>query len=144
MRSRVPITEPPPCDASNPRFWTELRCSRCKYRRQHPGRVEPVDLDAECKLCGSPLGAVTQFRLTETVDSALRGRQTFEQRPFCDNRRKEKDAPRTLVDFDRPQRIALICEVLNTLTNGGAADLLPRSAPQGRRPLRRGAGRPRS
>ncbi len=48
---------------SGMRLWTRLRCSRCRYLSEHPGPVEPVDLDRDCGLCRAPLGAVTVFNL---------------------------------------------------------------------------------
>src|SRR5579862_3908934 len=45
------------------RVWTQLACSRCKYRSEHPGPVSEGDLDRECGLCRAPLGAVTVFRV---------------------------------------------------------------------------------
>lgn len=44
-------------------LWTRLRCSRCRYSREHPGPVTVADLDGECALCRAPLGAVTVYRL---------------------------------------------------------------------------------
>ena len=44
-------------------LWTELRCSRCRYVREHPGAVTAADLDGECHLCGAMLGAVTVYRV---------------------------------------------------------------------------------
>lgn len=44
-------------------LWTRLRCSRCRYMREHPGGVTLADLDGECGLCRAPLGAVTVYRL---------------------------------------------------------------------------------
>lgn len=49
-------------------LWTRLRCSRCRYVQEHPGPVTEGDLDAECKLCRAPLGAVTVFKLGTTAD----------------------------------------------------------------------------
>jgi hypothetical protein len=51
-------------------LWTQLRCSRCRYVREHPGPVTPADLDSECALCRAPLGAVTTFTLGAAVGSA--------------------------------------------------------------------------
>jgi hypothetical protein len=48
-----------------PSLWTRLRCSRCRYVREHPGPVTVADLDGECALCGAPLGAVTVYRVTD-------------------------------------------------------------------------------
>lgn len=47
--------------------WTRLRCSRCRYVSEHPGPVTVGDLDGECGLCGAMLGAVTVYRVSETV-----------------------------------------------------------------------------
>ena len=67
MRSERAMTAVNDCEASSPRLWTELRCSRCRYVSEHPGPVEPVDLDRECGLCRAPLGAVTVFRMMTTA-----------------------------------------------------------------------------
>ena len=45
-------------------LWTELRCSRCRYRSQHPGSVMPDDLARMRALCGAPPAGVTVFRFT--------------------------------------------------------------------------------
>jgi hypothetical protein len=42
---------------------TELVCSRCAHRRQHPGPPTAADLDAGCAACGGVLRAVTVYRL---------------------------------------------------------------------------------
>jgi hypothetical protein len=42
-------------------LWTDLRCARRTYRRQHPGRPTVADVDAGCQLCGAPLRSVTTF-----------------------------------------------------------------------------------
>jgi hypothetical protein len=34
---------------------------------EHPGPVTVGDLDGECGLCGAMLGAVTVYRVSETV-----------------------------------------------------------------------------
>ena len=53
----------PPNGAATSGVWTCLRCSRCRYMREHPGPVTVADLDGECGLCRAPLGAVTVFRV---------------------------------------------------------------------------------
>jgi hypothetical protein len=53
------------------RLWTRLRCSRCRYASEHPGSVQPGNLDRCCALCGAPLGAVTTFRLSGAVPSSF-------------------------------------------------------------------------
>jgi len=50
-------------------LWTRLRCSRCRYTSEHPGPVLPEDLDRACAACGAMLGAVTVFRISETVSA---------------------------------------------------------------------------
>ena len=52
-------------------LWTMLCCSRCRYVHEHPGPVTVGDLDKECALCRAPLGAVTVFRVSETVGHRL-------------------------------------------------------------------------
>src|SRR4030095_15467255 len=50
-------------------LWTRLRCSRCRYSREHPGPVTVADLDGECALCRAPLGAVTAYRVGLPLDA---------------------------------------------------------------------------
>ena len=46
----------------SPRRWTRLRCGWCRYVAEQPGGVVTgADLDAGCRLCGRPLGAVTVY-----------------------------------------------------------------------------------
>jgi hypothetical protein len=44
-------------------LWSRLVCSRCNYRLERPGSPLPADLDRGCGLCGSPLRAVTTYKL---------------------------------------------------------------------------------
>ena len=60
MVSRVKI----PRQASVGALWTRLRCSRCRYATEHPGTPTLADLDRDCALCRSPLGAVTVYVIT--------------------------------------------------------------------------------
>ena len=59
------------CHDGRSGLWTRLHCSRCRYASEHPGSVTPGDLDRCCGLCGAPLGAVTVYRIGETVGSVL-------------------------------------------------------------------------
>jgi len=43
--------------------WCRFLCSRCSYRREAPGVPTGDDLDRPCFNCGSPLRAVTVFRV---------------------------------------------------------------------------------
>jgi hypothetical protein len=57
----VPPRPFPPMTASP--LWTRLRCSPCGYVREHPGPIEPGDLDGACALCLTPWVAVSTFRV---------------------------------------------------------------------------------
>ncbi len=45
-------------------IWTRLKCggASCRFMREYPGPPQARDL-AQCPLCGSPVQAVTVFRV---------------------------------------------------------------------------------
>jgi hypothetical protein len=54
-------------------LWTRLKCGgpSCRYLREYPGQPRAADLDA-CGLCGSPVQAVTVYRISETCRAVQR------------------------------------------------------------------------
>ncbi|MEO8602479.1 MAG: hypothetical protein ABI629_07890 [bacterium] len=52
-------------EESAERLFTRVKCSRCRYAQEKPGRPLPGDLDRMCALCGAPLSSVTTFCVAE-------------------------------------------------------------------------------